>query len=123
MVATMLSSKLLVWAVYFTPLILSLTFTGELEARTKQDPSKPWRIDVTPTLRAQFDFKPYVLRDACLECTRPNTTTLFDCDVKCSTAPSPCRGRVSANWARSRVVRSKFGQGEQHHLVQMLILL
>jgi len=79
----MLSSKLFLWAVSWIPSAVSMPAGGKLEPRTKDDPSKPWRFDVTPAIRAQFDFKPYVLRDACLDCTRANTTALFECDVKC----------------------------------------
>ncbi len=37
---------------------------------------------------AQFNFQPYVLSDACFDCTRPNTTTLFSCSIKCKCGSS-----------------------------------
>ncbi len=44
----------------------------------------------TDTANAQFNMKPYLLSDACLDCTRPNATALFSCSIKCK-----CRLRTS----------------------------
>jgi len=32
---------------------------------------------------SQFDFAPYELSDACFDCTRQDSNSLFECHIKC----------------------------------------
>ncbi len=65
------------------PLAAGLADTTGLGSRSLPSATERRRIDSS---LAQFNFEPYILSDACFDCNRTDTTSLFSCSITCKMA-------------------------------------
>ena len=68
--------------------LLALPLAACLPSTTGSQPSSSLRPRKIWASLAQFDFKPYVLSNACFDCARPETSSLFSCAIKCRSTGS-----------------------------------
>ncbi len=83
----------------------------------------PTSVFMPPVDYAQFNFLPYQLTDACLDCSRPNSSALYSCNIQCEsfydlfsfpTSPSPDSQSTGLTPIRSRRTTSRRVRAPTH---------